>query len=156
MCCCLYLPWSTPRLSFCIWVLQCCMHYIYNVSVFLVDSSFEYYEVTFWVSFYGLFFLMSIFSDMSIATLAFFPLSVCLGYFFQPFTFSLCRSFVLSWVSGGQHMCGHVFLSIQLFYVFWLEHLSHLHLRLLLISSYSLPFYFLHTVFLSLSLSSFP
>ena len=27
--------------------------YIYNVCVFLVDSSFEYYEMTFWVSLYG-------------------------------------------------------------------------------------------------------
>ena len=27
--------------------------YIYNVYVFLVDSSFEYSEVTFWVSLYG-------------------------------------------------------------------------------------------------------
>ena len=27
--------------------------YIYNVCVFLVDSSLEYFEMTFWVSFYG-------------------------------------------------------------------------------------------------------
>ena len=27
--------------------------YIYNVYAFLVDSSFEYYEVTFWFSLYG-------------------------------------------------------------------------------------------------------
>ena len=27
--------------------------YIYKVYIFLVDSSFEYYEVTFWVSIYG-------------------------------------------------------------------------------------------------------
>ena len=29
---------------------------VYNVYVFLMDSSLEYYEVTFWVSFYGSFF----------------------------------------------------------------------------------------------------
>ena len=36
-----------------------------------MDSSLEYYEVAFWVSFYGPF-LKSILSDMSMAALAFF------------------------------------------------------------------------------------
>ena len=45
--------------------------YSYNIYVFLVDSSFEYCEVTFWVSLYGPF-LKSIFSDMSIASPVFF------------------------------------------------------------------------------------
>ena len=38
-------------------------------------------------------------------------------------------------------MCGSCFLIRQLFYVFWLEHLIHLCLRLLSIGSYSLPFF---------------
>ena len=53
--------------------------YIFTmVYVFLVDSSFEYYEVTFWVSVYGPY-LKSILFDMCIATPAFFFLSICLG-----------------------------------------------------------------------------
>ena len=56
-------------------------------------------------------FLKSILSDMSIATPAFFfycPFSwnIC----FHAFTCSLCKSFVLRWVSGRQHMCGSCFL----------------------------------------------
>ena len=53
-----------------------------------MDSSLEYYEVTFWVSFYG-HFLMSILSDMSLATLAFFSYPFAWKICFQPFTFSL-------------------------------------------------------------------
>ena len=54
------------------------------------------------------FVLKSILSDVSIATLGFFfffPVHL-LGICLQPFTFSLCRSFVLWWVSCRQHMCG--------------------------------------------------
>ena len=60
---------------------------------------------------------------------------------FQPFTF--CCVGVLSWGGSlvGSICVGHVFLSIQLFYVFWLEHLIHLRLRLLSIGSYSLPLF---------------
>ena len=39
-----------------------------------------------------------------------FFLSVCLEYIIQTFTFSLCMSFFLSWVSCRQHMCGSCFL----------------------------------------------
>ena len=54
----------------------------------------------------------------------------------------------------GSICVGHVFLSIQLFYVFGLEHLIHLCLRLLSISSYSLTFF--HTcVLLFFSFPSF-
>ena len=59
---------------------------------------------------------------------------------FQSFTFSLCRSFVLRWVTVGSLCVGHVFLSVPLFCVFWLGPLIHLHLRLSLIGTYSLPF----------------
>ena len=100
--------------------------------------------------------LTSILSDMSIATPDFFSCPFAWKICFQPFTFSLCRSFVLRWVTVGSLCVGHVFLSVPLFCVFWLGPLIHLHLRLLLIGTYSLPFYFLHTcVPLSHSFSSF-
>ena len=82
---------------------------MYNVYVFLVDSSIEYYEVTFWVSLYTPSFEVY-FSDMSIATPAFFSFPFGWKICFQPFTFSLCRSFVLRWVSWRQHKCGSCFL----------------------------------------------
>ena len=62
--------------------------YIYNVYVFLVDSSFEYYEVTFWVSLYGPF-LKSILSDMSIATPVLFPVRL-LGKFVSSPSLLVC------------------------------------------------------------------
>ena len=127
--------------------------YIYNVYVFLVDSSLEYYEVTFWISVYGPY-LKSILSDMSIATPAFFPCPFAWKICFQPFTFSLCRSSVLTWVSCRQHMCGSCFLIHSAILCVLIGAFNHLHLRLLLIGTYSLPFF--HTCFsLSLSLSLF-
>ena len=55
--------------------------------------------------------LKSILSDMSIATPAFFfSCSFVSKIYFQPFTFSQCRSSVLRWVSCRQHMCGSCFL----------------------------------------------
>ena len=41
----------------------------------------------------------------------------------------------------GSMCAGHVFLYVQLFYVFWFGHLIQLYLRLLLIGTYSLPCY---------------
>ena len=80
--------------------------YIYYVYVFWMDSSLEYYEVFFWVSFYGLCF-ESVLSDKSIATLAFFsPGPLAWNIRFQPFTFRLRRPFALKWVSHRQHMYG--------------------------------------------------
>ena len=58
-----------------------------------------------------------------------------LGKFLPNPSLSVCVS-LLFW---GSICVGHVFLSTQLFYVFWLEHLIHLCLRLLSIGSYSLP-----------------
>ena len=55
--------------------------------------------------------LNSVFSDMSIVTQFFFPCPFAWNIFFQFFTFSLCRSFVLRWVSCRQHMCGSCFLT---------------------------------------------
>ena len=57
--------------------------YIYNVDVFLVNSSLEYYEVTFWVSLLALLW-KSILSDMSIATPAFFSCPFAWKICFQP------------------------------------------------------------------------
>ena len=55
--------------------------------------------------------LKSILSDMSIAISPyFFPCPFSWNICFQPFTFSLCRSFVLRWVSCRQYMCGSWFL----------------------------------------------
>ena len=113
--------------------------YIYNVYVFLVDSSFEYYEVTIWVSLYGpLFEVYFVWYEYCYPRF-FFPVRL-LGKFVSSLSLSVCVS-VLSWGGSlvGNIYVGHVFLSIQLFYVFWLEHLIHLHLRLLLIGIYSLP-----------------
>ena len=75
-----------------------------------------------------------------------------LGIFVSSPSLSVCVG-LLSWGGSlvGSICVGHVFLSIQLFYVFWLEYLNQLHLRLLLIGTYSLPFF--HTcVPLSLTL----
>ena len=52
----------------------------------------------------------SILSDMSIATPACFSCPFAWKICFQPFTFSLCKSFVLRWVICRQHMCGSCFL----------------------------------------------
>ena len=117
-------------------------------------SSLEYYEVPFWVSFMALF-LKYVFSHVSIATPVFFPVHL-LGKFVSSPSLSVCVS-LLSWGGSlvGSICVGHVLLSIQLFYVFWLEHLIHLHLRLLSIGSYSLPF-FHACVPLSFLFPSFP
>ena len=40
----------------------------------------------------------------------FFSCTFAWKIYFQPFTFSLCRSFNLRWVSSRQHMCGSCFL----------------------------------------------
>ena len=54
-------------------------------------------------------------------------------YLLLPLCFSLCVFFILKWVSCRQHIYGSYFLiqNIQLPYVFLLEHLSHLYLRVL-------------------------
>ena len=62
------------------------------------------------VSLFMAFVLKSILSDMSIAIPALFSCPFACNICFQPFTFSLCRSFVLRWVSYRQHICGSHFL----------------------------------------------
>ena len=54
--------------------------------------------------------LKSILSNMSIATPAFISCPFAWKTCFYLFTFSLCRSSVLRWVSCRQHMCGSCFL----------------------------------------------
>ena len=110
----------------------------------------KYYVLTFFVSFYDFCFEVY-FVWCKYCYPSFLFMSICLGYVFHPFTFNLCRSFVLRWASCRQHIYGSCFLYIQLSYVFWLEHLIHLCLRLILIGTYSLPF-FLYLCF-SFSLS---
>ena len=84
--------------------------YIYNVYVFLMDCSLEYYEVTFWVSFYGSFFWSLFCPIWVLLPRLFFPCPFAWNICFQPFMFSLCKSFVLRWVSCRQHMCWSCFL----------------------------------------------
>ena len=70
------------------------------------------------------------------------PVSPLLPLRFSVFEF--CHfNYDASWSGSlvGSICVGLVFLSIQLPYVFWLEYLIHLHLRLLLIGTYSSPFY---------------
>ena len=65
--------------------------------------------MTFWVSLYGPS-LWSILSDINITTPAFFSCPLSWLFCFQPFTFSLCRSSFLRWVSFRQNMCRSCFL----------------------------------------------
>ena len=112
--------------------------YVYQSFTFLIDYSLKYYVVTFFVSFYGLCFeghklsilAMSILSYISIATPALFSCPFAWNIFIIP-SLSVCVGLLLWDGSLVDSMyVGHVFLSIQLSYVFWLEHLIHLHLRL--------------------------
>ena len=68
------------------------------------------------------------------------------GIFFSSPSLSVCVGLLFWGESLISSMCvAHIFLSIQLLCVFWLGHLIHLHLRLLSIDTYSLPFYSLRT-----------
>ena len=85
--------------------------YIFTMFVFLVVSSFEYCEVTFWVSLYGPSFEVCFVWYDYLLSLLFFPYPFAWKICFQPFTFSLCKSFVLRWVSCRQHICRLSFLA---------------------------------------------
>ena len=50
-------------------------------------------------------------SCVSIATPTFFSFPFVWNIFFYPFTFSLCVSFILRWVSWRQHIYGSCFLT---------------------------------------------
>ena len=75
-----------------------------------MSSSFEYYEVTFWVSLYGPSLEVYFVWYEYFYPCFFFSWPFAGKIYFQPFTFSLCRSFVLRWVSCRQHMRGSCFL----------------------------------------------
>ena len=85
-----------------------------------MDSSLEYNEVTFWVSFYGsFFFFKSILSYMSIATLDFFFPVYLLAIFVSSLSLSVCVGLLVRGGSLVGSICvGRVVLSIQLFCVF--------------------------------------
>ena len=93
------------------------------------------------------FILKSILSDKSITTPVFFLFPFTWNSFFHPFTFSLCVSLYLKWVSCRQQIVRSCFLSFQ-HYFLWLENLVHLHLNAILLVFFSgcfvvLPFFFL-------------
>ena len=114
--------------------------YIYYAFVFLVDSSLSIMKWPFGSLFMALL-LKSILSDMSIATPAFYSCPFAWNIVSSP-SLSVCLCpFFWGGSPVGSIRVGHDFLSIPLFCVFWLDHLIHLHLRLLLIGTYSFPFF---------------
>ena len=83
-----------------------------------MEYSLEYYEVSFWVSFMALV-LKFILSDKSIATPAFLSSPFAWNILFQPFTFSLFKSFFRGGSLTGSICVGHDFLSNQLLLCFY-------------------------------------
>ena len=67
-------------------------------------------------------------------------ISICASIFFNPFSFSLHVSFILRWVFCRQSMYGSCFHIHSAIACLWLEYLSHLHLKWLMIAVY---FYFI-------------
>ena len=118
-----------------------------------MGSSLEYYEVSFSVSFYGLCFEVY-FARYKYCYPSFFFLSVFLEYFFRPFTFSLCRSFVLESVSCRQHMCGSYFLIHSATLCLLIGALNPFTFKVIIDRYLSLPFHSLCT-FVPFSLSVF-
>ena len=100
-------------------------------------------------------FLKSVLSYMSIATPAFFSCLFAWKICFQPFTFSLCKSFVLRWVSCRQHMCGSCFL-IHSAILFLLIGASNPLMFKVIMDSYLFIAIFCTCVPLSFSFPSFP
>ena len=150
-----YLSWSPPRFSLCIWVLLCWVH-IYLQCLCLLGGFFlcllwsDHLVLSLWPFFWSLFCLIWV-----LLPWPFFPVRL-LGKFVSSPLLAICVGLLSSGGSLVGSICvGHIFLSIQLFYFFWLEHLILLSLRLLSIGSYSLPF-FPTCVPLSFSFPSFP
>ena len=87
--------------------------YIYNVYLFLVDSSFEYYEVNFWVSLYGPSFEVYFVWLWVLLPLLFFPVHL-IGKIVSSTSLSVCVG-LLSWGGSllGSICVGHVFLSFS-------------------------------------------
>ena len=119
---------------------------VYKIYILLLDSSLHHYSVSFFFSYYRFCFKVYFVWYMYCYPIFIFSFPFLWNTFLHPFTFSLGMSLVLSWVSCTQHMYGSFFLSIQIPCFFWLEHLSHLHLKWLLIDMYLLPIYFYNYV----------
>ena len=79
---------------------------IYNFYVFLLNWSLDHYVVS--LSLVS-FFILSVLSDMRIATPVFFCVPFACNIFFHPLTFSLYVSLGLKWVSCRQHIYGSCF-----------------------------------------------
>ena len=91
------------------------------------------------LSFTRVWVLKLILLDISIANPAFFPFHLHEVYILYPFTFSL---YLLIWCGSlGNSIYMFCFLTHSATRVYWLQHLSHLHLRWLLIDTYVVPFY---------------
>ena len=124
--------------KFCLHVCQCLLYvfrcfdvrlvYTYNCYIFLMIWPFNNYIMTFFLS-RDIFDLVSILSDISIATPALFWLSFVWNIFFHLLTFSLHASLNLKQVSCRQHITGSCSLFTQLLYAFWLGTLIHLYLK---------------------------
>ena len=98
--------------------------------------------------------LMSILSDMKIATSAFFSCLFAWKICFLQFIFSLCRSFVLRWVSCRQRMCGSWLLTHSAILCLLIGALNPFKFKVIIGRYLSLPFF--HTCGpLSLSLFFF-
>ena len=138
---CQYLSWSPPNFPFIFGCSSVECIYFYNVYIVLLNSSHEYYEVSFWVSFYGPCFEVY-FVWYEHCTPAFSPCPFAGNIFFQLFTLILYRSFVLSWVSWRQHMYQPLFLIHSAMLCHFIAAFNPLCLGLLLIGTCSLPFYF--------------
>ena len=115
----------------------------------IVLSSWTHPLIIMWFpsfSFTMVFISKCILSDISIAAPAFFWFSFAWNISFHSHSVCMCTLF---W--GGSLVDSIykvlVFVSVQLVFVFWLEHLTHLHLRWLLISMILLPFILLFWVY---------
>nr|KAF6394631.1 hypothetical protein HJG59_010731 [Molossus molossus] len=75
------------------------------------------------------FVLQSILSDMNIATPAFFHFHLLRNTFLHPFTFNLCESFIVRWVSCKEHRYESCFFiqsaSLCLFFFFFILFQGH-------------------------------
>ena len=126
------------------WVHKCSLG-LYN----LVECSLYHYVVSF-LSLTIALVLDFILSDITTATVAFFSFPLEWNIFFHPFTFILWVSFDVILVSWRQHTYGSCFLNHSVSYVFWLQHLSHLYLRWLLINMHLFATSFLNVFLLFL------
>ena len=129
----------------------CVSHVILSVNVVTWWSL--PYEVTFWYSLHGPSFEVY-FVWYECCYPWFFFLSVFSKTCFQPFTFSLYRSFVLRWVSCRQHMCGSCFLIHSAILCLLIGAFNPFKFQVIINIYLSIAIFFI-PVFLSLSLFSF-